>query len=182
MRAEIFSGILVFTVMLSVSCQREERNPRSVPARSANVPGLPPLSEISPGGPASQPTGKSPSGLSNPYHGNAYAISEGQNLYQWFNCEGCHSAYGGGGMGPALNDNKWIYGGEPRQIFETIARGRPNGMPAWGSRITEDRIWQLVAYVESLAGNQPKITIPPRSDSIERNPGNIRNKVRGETR
>ena len=31
-------------------------------------------------------------------------------------------------MGPPLMDAKWIYGGEPVQIFDSIVNGRPNGI------------------------------------------------------
>ena len=44
------------------------------------------------------------------------------------NCVGCH-CHGGGGMGPALMDDQWRYGGRIDQIAATIAEGRPNGMP-----------------------------------------------------
>ena len=67
------------------------------------------------------------------YEENAFALSEGKRLYSAFNCVGCH-AHGGGGMGPALIDDKWIYGHEPGQIFATIVEGRPNGMPSFGAQ------------------------------------------------
>ena len=35
----------------------------------------------------------------NPYEDNAYAMTEGQRLYEWYKCSGCH-ARGGGGIGP----------------------------------------------------------------------------------
>ena len=41
---------------------------------------------------------------------NAQALSDGQNLYEGFKCSGCH-AHGGGGMGPPLLDNKWVWRG-----------------------------------------------------------------------
>src|SRR5690606_32575144 len=41
--------------------------------------------------------------------GNAFALSEGKRLFDSFNCSGCH-ARGGGGIGPALMDARWIYG------------------------------------------------------------------------
>ena len=84
----------------------------------------------------------------NPYDGNAYAISEGQRLFSWYNCTGCH-ANGGGGIGPPLIKTEWIYGGEPANLFDTIVKGRPNGMPAWGGKIPEYQIWQIVAFVRS---------------------------------
>lgn len=103
--------------------------------------------------------------LAEVYVRNAWAVSEGQRLYEWYNCSGCH-ARGGGGMGPALLDAHWIYGNSPEQIFASIAGGRPKGMPAFGHRVPEAEIWQLVAYVQSLGGGVPKAVIAARSDEI----------------
>src|SRR5207237_1157293 len=64
--------------------------------------------------------------VNNPYEGNAYAIAEGQRLYEQYNCSGCHF-HGGGGIGPALMDNEWIYGSSPANIYTSLAEGRPNG-------------------------------------------------------
>jgi cytochrome c oxidase cbb3-type subunit 3 len=85
----------------------------------------------------------------NPYEGNPYAIEEGKRLYQWMNCVNCHGQ-GGGSIGPALWDDEWIYGGSPAAVAESIVRGRPNGMPAFGGRIPEDDVWKIVAYVRAL--------------------------------
>jgi len=49
-------------------------------------------------------------------------------------------------------DDVWSYGGDATSIFETISKGRPNGMPAFGNRIPKDQIWALAAYVRSIAG------------------------------
>ena len=100
-----------------------------------------------------------------PYDDNAYATTEGQILFSQMNCSGCHSN-GGGGMGPPLMDDEWIYGSLPQQIFSTIAEGRANGMPAWKYRLTNEQIWQLVAYVRSLSGLTPKSARPGRSDHM----------------
>lgn len=103
--------------------------------------------------------------MKNPYEGNAYAISEGQRLYQWFNCVGCHS-HGGGGMGPPLMDDKWIYGSDPENIFATIVEGRPNGMPSFRGKIPEYQVWQIVAYVQSMSGAVPKDAASGRADEM----------------
>ena len=100
--------------------------------------------------------------MPNPYEGTAYSISEGKRLFGWYNCSGCH-ANGGGGMGPPLIKNEWIYGGEPANLFDTIVKGRPNGMPAWGSKIPEYQVWQLVTFVRSLNNEEPKSATPTRS-------------------
>lgn len=87
----------------------------------------------------------------NPYEGQANALADGKRYYGWFNCTGCHGGAGGGGIGPPLADNDWIYGGDPGNIFQTIVQGRPNGMPSFGGQIPDDQIWKIVAYVSSLA-------------------------------
>jgi len=96
---------------------------------------------------------------------NAYGTSEGQALFEQMNCSGCHSN-GGGGMGPPLMDDEWIYGSRPDQIFASIAEGRPNGMPTWKNRLTTGQIWKLVAYVRSLSGLTPKGARPSRADHM----------------
>jgi cytochrome c oxidase cbb3-type subunit 3 len=95
--------------------------------------------------------------------GNAYHLSQGQRLYAWMNCAGCH-AHGGGGMGPALMDANWRYGGSMRQIVATILDGRPNGMPSFRNRITEDQAWQLASYVRSLSAQTRQDSLAGRAD------------------
>jgi cytochrome c oxidase cbb3-type subunit 3 len=99
------------------------------------------------------------------YQSNAYAISQGKQLYEWFNCKGCH-ADGGGAIGPPLMDDQWIYGESPQNIFATIVQGRPNGMPSFGGKIPPQQVWQLVAYVRSMAGQVRKDADPGRSDHL----------------
>ncbi len=84
------------------------------------------------------------------YYDNADAVNAGKRLFNQFNCSGCHSN-GGGGMGPSLMDDEWIYGGRLEQIHQTIVDGRPNGMPAWGGKIPDPQIWQIAAYVRSMS-------------------------------
>lgn len=88
------------------------------------------------------------------YTEDEWSLYLGRTLYMQLNCVGCH-ANGGGGIGPALSDDEWIYGSEPIGIFATIMEGRPGGMPAFGGRITAGEAWNLVAYVRSLARLAP---------------------------
>jgi cytochrome c oxidase cbb3-type subunit 3 len=100
-----------------------------------------------------------------PYRDSAYGISEGKRLFTHYNCSGCH-ANGGGGIGPALMDDEWRYGFEARDIFATIAGGRPNGMPAFKDKVTDDHIWQLTAYVLAMSGQARIDVLPGRSDHL----------------
>ncbi|HZW78888.1 MAG TPA: c-type cytochrome [Candidatus Deferrimicrobiaceae bacterium] len=86
----------------------------------------------------------------NPFANDSVAIAEGWKLFNWYNCSGCHGGHAGGGMGPSLRDQVWLYGDRDDQIFDSIAEGRGQGMPSWGSKIPEDQIWKLVAYIKSM--------------------------------
>ncbi|HTU32958.1 MAG TPA: c-type cytochrome [Candidatus Acidoferrum sp.] len=101
-----------------------------------------------------------PLGPIDPYINDVVALQEGRRLFVWYNCYGCHGGHGGGGMGPSLRDQDWIYGDTDADIFNSIAQGRANGMPAWGTRIPQDQIWKIVAYIKSL--NTPREPDPPR--------------------
>lgn len=103
--------------------------------------------------------GEPPPVRSNPYAGNEIAAREGHKLFGWYNCSGCHGAYGGGGMGPNLRDPVWIYGGSPDEVFASISEGRANGMPSWATKIPEEQIWKIVTYIETL--NTPSEIEPP---------------------
>ena len=39
-------------------------------------------------------------------------------------------------------------------------------MPAFGGRVPEQQVWQLVAYVQSMSGNVPKDAAPARNDDM----------------
>lgn len=114
---------------------------------------------------SARPASQAPEDYEHKYEHNAEAISEGQRLFAWFNCVGCH-AHGGGGIGPPLMDDQWIYGGAPEDIYATILEGRPNGMPSFRNRIPEQQLWQIVAFVRSLSGKAPKDAVSPRDDHM----------------
>jgi len=152
---------LVLGIWALAGCEREQRRLQE-PAGDA-VTLTTPISDIRAGG-ASVVTA-----TGSPYDDNAFALNEGQRLFEWFNCSGCH-AHGGGALGPALMDDKWLYGSEPEQIYSSIVQGRPNGMPSFGARIPRQQVWQLVAYVRSLDGHLPKAAAPNRPDAMQMRP------------
>lgn len=89
--------------------------------------------------------------MRNPYENDKQALSTGGKLFVAYNCIDCHGADGSGAMGPSFADGRWHFGGAPAEVFESIYQGRPDGMPAWGGRISNDQIWMLTAYVRSLS-------------------------------
>src|SRR3954451_5725237 len=157
-RIALTFSVVVAAVSLSLSCKREERAFHVSPP-DASVVYATSISDLRPG------PGTEYKPVKNQYEDNAWAVSEGQRLYMAFNCVGCH-AHGGGGMGPALMDDKWIYGSEPPQIFSSIVEGRPNGMPSFRGKIPDYQVWQLVAYVRSVGGLGTSGASPGRSGDL----------------
>jgi Cytochrome c, mono- and diheme variants len=155
--------VLGSAMMALASCSREDRILRQPPPsnetlNTVQISGLNPGANLIPTPPNS-----------NMYQESAYAVSEGQKLYEAYNCVGCH-AHGGGGIGPPLMDSNWIYGSEPGNIFATIMQGRPNGMPSFRNRIPEYQAWEIAAFVRSMAGLLPKGVSPNRTDQMNIKP------------
>ncbi|MFL5514979.1 MAG: c-type cytochrome, partial [Gemmatimonadales bacterium] len=147
-------------VLALVACQREERNFQGMPPSATSTMPSTRESKLQPGPPVHTAS------VTGPYEENAYGVSQGKQLYNQFNCSGCHFQ-GGGGIGPPLMDAQWIYGSEPENIYETIVEGRPNGMPSFKGRLGNDQIWQLVAYVRSMSGLIAKDVATGRSDAMQ---------------
>jgi cytochrome c oxidase cbb3-type subunit III len=161
--------VVIAVGVLLAACEREDREfrPEPMATETHEEIALTPLSPGS-GGPRQQP-----SGLGAQYTANAYHVSLGKKWFSAFNCNGCH-ANGGGGSGPPLMDDRWIYGSRIENIVETIREGRPNGMPSFRGKITDEQIWQLAAYVLSMSGNVSSDVAPGRNDDLSpRSPENM---------
>jgi cytochrome c oxidase cbb3-type subunit 3 len=151
-------GRIAILALALLGCEREKREtPMTAPGA---LPTAAMQSAISPG------KALAPRADVDPYRGNAFGMNEGKRLYTWFNCVGCH-AHGGGGMGPPLMDERWIYGSRAENIYSTIVEGRPNGMPSFAGKIPDQQVWQLAAYVRSLAGLAPGDAAPGRGDEMQ---------------
>src|SRR4051812_38554091 len=145
-------GMIAFVVTSALAgCGREKRQLRADP-RDARIAHAVSLVSLHPGPtPPESAAATAATPVIGHYEETSQALSQGQQLFQSYNCSGCH-ANGGGGMGPALMDANWLYGSRPDQVYESIVRGRPNGMPAFAGRLPGYQVWQLVAYVRSLSG------------------------------
>lgn len=72
-------------------------------------------------------------------------------------CVTCHGADGKGNRqlgAPDLTDHEWLFGGEPRDIQQTIYSARNAHMPAWQGRLDDPTIKALAVYVHSLGGGE----------------------------
>ncbi len=104
------------------------------------------------------------SGPINPYQVKPQTILAGQKLYL-SNCVPCHgsSGRGDGPAGIGLNPRPGNFTlhmvpgkHTDGQVFLWIKNGFPNSaMPAWGTRLTDEQIWQLVGYLRTFAQTNP---------------------------
>lgn len=84
----------------------------------------------------------------NPYETDEKAVVEGKGIYAE-HCAGCHGEELKGDDGPDLTGHL-SYGETDAEKYRSIAEGRPGGMPGFGSQLGRDRIWKLLAYVDSV--------------------------------
>jgi len=143
--------VMIVPVLCTSSCQTQT-------TQAAPIGALPSL-QIPVGTiPGPEAAGNLPT---NPYSNNPVALAEGRQLFVNYNCYGCHGGHGGGGMGPSLRDPVWIYGSSDAHVFASIAEGRAHGMPAWGTKIPQEQIWKLVAYIKSMKTSWEPDPPPP---------------------
>jgi cytochrome c oxidase cbb3-type subunit 3 len=89
---------------------------------------------------------------------NPQAMSTAHNLFQQ-NCAQCHGSDGGGAVGfPNLANADWQWGSDADSVVATIAGGRVAAMPPWSAVIGEPGVEEVVAYVQTLSGQQADAT------------------------
>jgi glucose/arabinose dehydrogenase len=102
----------------------------------------------------------------NPYGGQPATVDAGKQVYAR-NCLACHGKIGHGtGNVPSLVDGK-LKGVSAGEIFWFITKGdKDNGMPSWAS-LPEQKRWQVVTYVESLASGKAAAAGPTSAPQPE---------------
>lgn len=83
---------------------------------------------------------------------NKANIEAGKALFAT-NCVACHGNDAKGLIesgAPNLTDGYWVYGGDRKDIYESIYRGRQGHMPSWGARLTPADIKIITLYVLDL--------------------------------
>jgi len=84
---------------------------------------------------------------------NAVFVEAGRATYK-ATCASCHGETLGGGIGPSLVDDVWVYGGTPLAIHAAVDQGvLIKGMPAWGPVLGARKVSEVVAFV--LSHHQP---------------------------
>ena len=91
----------------------------------------------------------------NPLEGNREAIRNGGTMFRT-RCAGCHGPDARGDRGPDLT-GLWASGVSDDRIFDTVRDGVPGtDMPAADpARVPDREIWQMLAYVRTVAASAP---------------------------
>lgn len=97
----------------------------------------------------------------NPVAATPESIAAGKRAYTQL-CANCHGAAGkGDGAGaaagvqpPDLTDATWDYGSSDGEIFAVIHDGTSTDMGAYGERLKDADIWNVVNYVRTLAAKK----------------------------
>ncbi len=98
--------------------------------------------------------------IRNPVAASPESVEAGKKQYMQ-KCQFCHGADAkgmppagdGGRPAPDLTDAAWDHGSSDGEIFDSIQNGvRPDlFMEAWGDRMSDTEIWNVVNYMRSLA-------------------------------
>ncbi len=76
-------------------------------------------------------------------------IKKGKLIYD-DKCLKCHGENATGGICPNLTDDEWKYGSSDKDFYESIAEGRPSGMPGWEESLGKEKIEMIISYIRSL--------------------------------
>ncbi|HUQ90908.1 MAG TPA: c-type cytochrome [Bryobacteraceae bacterium] len=90
-------------------------------------------------------------------HSSPADVAAGARSYR-SHCAECHGRKGEGGRGPDLTRGEYRHGSSEAALFKTIDDGIPGtGMP--GIYFEDVQIWQLVAFVRTLASPAAQQTV-----------------------
>ncbi len=92
--------------------------------------------------------------VTNPLSGNEAAIKEGRS---WFRnvCSVCHGGRADGAGDRGQGADLRVFNKGFRKFVETVKGGKDTGrtqkMPGWGKVLSDEQIYQIGAYLETLA-------------------------------
>lgn len=103
----------------------------------------------------------------NPHAGNEAAIKAGMALFR-FRCADCHGMDAKGVRGPDLTQI-WASGRTDDGLFRTVRNGvSGTEMPAVDPRTSDDEVWKILAYLQTLAAPTSTDQVAGNAENGER--------------
>lgn len=98
----------------------------------------------------------------------ADGVNKGKTVFE-NNCMPCHQEKGKGDIGPNLSDEYWLHAkGTPDTIYPVVFKGVPDkGMPTWSGTLSNEEIYQVVSYVQTLHNTHQPGGKAPQGNKIE---------------
>ena len=129
MTVTVSAVILGVSLALTVSQTRAERGAQTPPAGPAGAPGQ-----------------------AGPPPGGGRGANPAAALYAE-HCASCHGTDLAGGRAPSLFREQWLASSTDERLTNAIRTGVAGaGMPAFGSILNDDQVWQLVQYLRLQSG------------------------------
>jgi mono/diheme cytochrome c family protein len=164
LRSFAFSAILgLGLVGPALAADDSSKQPEAAAQQSTPAPG----GEAGAGTPAATAESAAKGELKSPYPDFAKVADEGHKKFMSAGCNGCHGGTGGGGMGPPLTNQVWIYGKDDDTLFRLVALGSDGlqkqgyhrkgsenvvgPMPPMGKIVkSDDDLWKIIAWIRSV--------------------------------
>ncbi len=129
----VIGCVLGVALALGLSMSVDARKPKAIEGPAAELSKVPPWARS----------------LQNPYAGESEAIAAGRKLYGQ-HCAPCHGSEARGqDRAPDLHLPE-IQNAPAGSLFWILRNGRiRKGMPSW-SRLPDQQLWQIVAYLQTL--------------------------------
>jgi PQQ-dependent dehydrogenase (methanol/ethanol family) len=93
----------------------------------------------------------------NPLSDRPEAAAAGRRLFDQ-TCQSCHGPGGQGDRAPALNSGRFVHGDADADLFHAIRAGIAGSQMPPFANLSDDQIWELVAYIRSLNAPEPADT------------------------
>lgn len=95
------------------------------------------------------------------------SIASGKQIYD-ANCAVCHTADGGGLVGPNFTDDYWIHGNSIEEMFAIVTDGiLEKGMTPFKDQLSPQKRLEVISYIITLHGTTPANPKAPEGELLE---------------
>ncbi|OQX80765.1 MAG: hypothetical protein B6D61_01615 [Bacteroidetes bacterium 4484_249] len=98
---------------------------------------------------------------------DAASVESGKTIYD-ASCAVCHTADGGGLVGPNFTDDYWIHGNSIEEMFTIVTDGvLEKGMTPFKDQLSKQKRLEVISYILTLRGTTPANPKAPEGDKLD---------------